>query len=172
MKHSTKFLATAAAAVALFFSTNVNAQSSPKFGIGLNVGVPTSDAYGVAVGADLRYQFDIDKQLSIPITAGYTRFFGKEIGNTGVRFTDYPYIPLKAGLKYFFNDTGAGAYGLAEAGAAFGTNSGSGTSFVYSPAIGYAWSNGLDLGLKYEGISKNSSNTGYVGLRLAYGFKL
>lgn len=172
MKHATKFLATAAAAVALFFSTNVNAQSSPKFGIGLNAGVPTSDAYGVAVGADLRYQFDIDKQLSIPITAGYTRFFGKEIGNTGLSFADYPYIPLKAGLKYFFNDTGAGAYGLAEAGAAFGTNSGGGTSFVYSPAIGYAWSNGLDLGLKYEGLSKNSSNTGYVGLRLAYGFKL
>ena len=166
MKHFTKFLATAAAAVALLFSTNVNAQSSPKFGIGLNVGVPTNDAYGVAVGADLRYQFDIDKQLSIPITAGYTRLFGKD------NVADYPYIPLKAGLKYFFNDTGAGAYGLAEAGAAFGTNSGGGTSFVYSPAIGYAWSNGLDLGLKYEGLSKNSSNTAYVGLRLAYGFKL
>ena len=166
MKHFTKFLATAAAAVALLFSTNVNAQSSPKFGIGLNVGVPTNDAYGVAVGADLRYQFDIDKQLSIPITAGYTRLFGKD------NVADYPYIPLKAGLKYFFNDTGAGAYGLAEAGAAFETNSGGGTSFVYSPAIGYAWSNGLDLGLKYEGLSKNSLNTGYVGLRLAYGFKL
>ncbi|RZK44093.1 MAG: hypothetical protein EOO90_00080 [Pedobacter sp.] len=172
MKKSTKFLATAAAAVAIFFSTNVNAQSSPKFGIGLNVGAPTSNAYGVAVAGDLRYQFDVDKQLSIPITAGYTRFFGKEIGNTGMSYSDVAYIPVKAGLKYFFNDTGAGAYGLAEAGAGFGTNSGSKTSFVYSPAIGYAWSNGLDLGAKYEGLSRDGFNTGYVGLRLAYGFKL
>lgn len=165
------FLASAVAAVALFFSTNVNAQSSPKFGIGINVGVPTSDAYNFAIGGDLRYQFDIDKQLSIPITAGYTRFLGKEIGNTGVNYADFSYIPVKAGLKYFFNDTGAGAYGLAEAGAGFSTRSGGGTAFVYSPAIGYSWSNGLDLAAKYEGISNNGS-TGYVGLRLAYGFKL
>ena len=73
MKKSTMFLASAVAAVALFFSTNVNAQSSPKFGIGLNVGVPTAAA-GLAIGADLRYQFDIDRQLSIPLTTGYTNF--------------------------------------------------------------------------------------------------
>lgn len=172
MKKSTMFLASAVAAVALFFSTNVNAQSSPKFGIGLNVGVPTSNAYSFTIGGDLRYQFDIDKQLSVPITAGYTRFMGKEIGNTGVDYPDFSYIPAKAGLKYFFNDSGAGAYGLAEAGAGFSTQSNGGTSFIYSPAIGYAWSNGLDLAAKYEGWSKNSVSSGYAGIRLAYGFKL
>jgi len=166
MKKSTMFLASAVAAVALFFSTNVNAQSSPRFGVGVNVGVPTSDAHSVAIGADLRYQFDIDKQLSVPITAGYTRFLGKD------NFPDVGYIPAKAGLKYFFNDTGSGVYGLAEAGAGFSTVSGGGTSFVYSPAIGYSWSNGLDLAAKYEGLSKNGGNTGYAGIRLAYGFKL
>jgi hypothetical protein len=172
MKKSTTFLASAVAAVALFISTNVNAQSSPKFGVGVNLGVPTSDVYSFAIGADLRYQFDIDKQLSIPLTAGYTRLVGKEIGNTGVNYASNGYIPVKAGLKYFFNETGAGAYGLAEAGAGFSTNNGGGTSFVYAPAIGYSWSNGLDLAAKYEGLSKNNANTGYVGLRLAYGFKL
>ena len=171
MNKTTKFLATAAAGVALFFSTNVNAQSSPKFGIGLNVGVPTRNSYSLAIGGDLRYQFDVDKQLSIPITAGYTRFMGAEKGNTGVDAPDFSYIPVKAGLKYFFNDTGAGAYGLAEAGAGFSTVSGGDTRFIFSPAIGYAWSNGLDLGAKYEGFN-SSGNTGYFGLRLAYGFKL
>jgi len=170
MNKTSKFLATAAAAVALFFSTNVHAQSSPKFGIGLNVGAPTSNAYSFAIGGDLRYQFDIDKQLSIPITAGYTRFIGKEVG--AFTYADYAYVPVKAGLKYFFNDTGAGAYGLAEAGAAFSVGTYSGTDFVYSPAIGYAWSNGLDLSAKYEGMNVNTINTGYFGLRLAYGFKL
>jgi hypothetical protein len=172
MKNSIKFLASAVAAVVLFLSVNVNAQSTPKFGIGLNVGVPTSNAYGLALGGDLRYQFDVDKQLSIPITAGFTSLMGKEIGNTNVDYADYSYIPVKAGLKYFFNDTGAGVYGLAEAGIAFLTGSYSGTNFVYAPAIGYAWSNGFDLGAKYEGIASNGNTTGYVGLRLAYGFKL
>lgn len=164
MNKTTKFLATAAAAVALFFSTNVNAQSSPKFGIGLNVGVPTRNSYDIAIGADVRYQFDVDKQLSIPITAGYTRFMRDA--------ADYGYIPVKAGLKYFFNDTGSGVYGLAEAGAAFAVGNYSGTNFIYSPALGYAWSNGLDLAAKYEGFNDSGFNTGYFGLRLAYGFKL
>ncbi|WP_231424551.1 MULTISPECIES: outer membrane beta-barrel protein [Pedobacter] len=171
MKTITKIIATSAAVVALFFTTNVNAQSK-NLGIGLNVGVPTSDAYSIAIGGDLRYQFNVDKQLSIPVTAGYTHLSGKEIGNTGVNYSSFGYIPVKVGAKYFFNESGAGLYGLAELGAGFGTNEGSGTSFVYSPAIGYAWSNGIDLGAKYEGLARNGNSTGYVGLRIAYGFSL
>jgi hypothetical protein len=173
MKTITKIIATSAAVVALFFSTNANAQSQ-KLGIGLTAGVPTSDAYNFAAGIDLRYQFDIDKQLSIPVTAGYTHLFAKDftVGNTTFDGVDYGYIPVKAGVKYFFNPTGSGVYGLAELGAGFGTKSGSGTSFVYSPAVGYAWSNGLDLGLKYEGLAQNGTSTGFFGLRLAYGFSL
>lgn len=167
MKNSTKILASAVAVVALFFSVNANAQDSRKLGIGLNVGVPTTTGYSLAIGGDLRYQFDIDKQLSVPITAGYTNLSLKDTYGGG----SFGLIPVKAGLKYFFNDTGAGAYGLAEAGAAFSTTSGGGTSFAYSPAIGYSWSNGLDLAAKYEGYSNNGS-IGYAGIRLAYGFKL
>ncbi len=128
--------------------------------------MPTSDAYDAAIGADLRYQFDVNKQLSIPLTAGYTHLVGK------TNVSNFGYIPLKGGLKYFFNETGTGLYGLAELGAGFGTKSGSGTSFVYSPVLGYSWSNGLDFGVKYEGLSKDGGNTGYVGFRVAYGFKL
>jgi hypothetical protein len=172
MKKSSMFFASAVAAVALFFSTNVNAQTNPRFGVGINLGAPTSDAYSVAIGADLRYQFDLSKQLSVPLTAGYTHLVGKEIGNSGINFDDFGYIPAKVGLKYYFNESGTGVYGLGEVGAGFGTKSGSGTSFVYSPALGYSFGSGLDLAAKYEGLSKNSVNTGYVGIRLAYGFKL
>lgn len=174
MKTITKIIATSAAVVALFFTTNVNAQSTQKLGIGLTAGLPTSDGYNFVGGLDLRYQFDIDKQLSIPVTAGYTHMFAKDItvGNTTFDGVDYGYVPVKAGVKYFFNDSGSGVYGLAELGAGFGTKSGSGTSFVYSPAVGYAWSNGLDLGVKYEGLAQNGTSTGFFGLRLAYGFSL
>lgn len=174
MKMYTKSIAVAVAALAIFVTTNVNAQSEPtnpsrqKMGIGLNAGVPTNEAGSFAIGGDLRYQIDIDRQLSVPITAGFTSISNKDSYGGG----SFGYIPAKAGLKYFFSESGSGAYGLAEAGAAFSTNTGGGTWFTYSPAIGYAWSNGLDLGVKYEGLTKNSFNNGYVGLRLAYGFKL
>jgi hypothetical protein len=169
MKTTTKFLASAVAAAAIFFTTNVNAQSN--LGIGVNIGAPTESKYSFGIGADIRYQINTSKQLSIPITTGYSHFLGKELV-TGVQQPDYGYIPVKAGLKYFFNPTGSGLYGLAEAGAAFGVTEDSGTSFVYSPAVGYAWSNGLDLGVKYEGMARTLNNTDHVALRIAYGFKL
>ncbi|MCJ0743195.1 hypothetical protein [Pedobacter montanisoli] len=169
MKRNLKIMVVAVAALAILFtfSNTAHAQSGPKLGIGLNLGAPTDDAYSFAIGGDLRYQLDVDKQLSVPITAGYTNFSIKDkFGGGSIGF-----IPVKAGLKYFFNPSGAGAYGLAEVGAGFGTSDGMGTAFVFSPAIGYAWSSGVDLAAKYEGYSKNGT-AGYVGLRLAYGFKL
>lgn len=168
MKTITKIIATSAAVVALFFSTNASAQNSARnLGIGLNVGAGTTTGYGLVLGGDIRYQFNVDKQLSIPVTAGYNNFSIKDSYGGG----SFGVIPVKAGAKYFFNDSGSGAYGLAELGAGFGTKSGSGTSFVYSPAIGYAWANGLDLAAKYEGYSNNGS-IGFAGIRLAYGFSL
>ncbi len=169
-------MASAVAAVALFFSTNVNAQG-PKLGIGINAGIPTTDQYNFTLGADARLQFDVSKQLSIPVTVGYTHFFSKDYAPEFKQ--DYGYIPVKAGVKVFFDQSGSGLYGLAEVGAAFGVTDQAKTGFLYSPAIGYSWSSGLDLGVKYEGISSArdanpiyDKNVGHVALRLAYGFKL
>ena len=179
MKKTTKLLASAAAAVAILFTTNVNAQG-PKLGIGINAGIPTTDQYNLTLGADARLQFDVSKQVSIPVTAGYTHFFAKDLNIGGVNWKqDYGYVPVKAGVKVFFDPSGSGLYGMAEVGAAFGVTDEAKTGFLYSPAIGYAWSSGLDLGVKYEGISsaRNANvaydkNVGHVALRLAYGFKL
>jgi len=108
MKKVTKILASAAAVVALFFSTNVNAQT-PRLGIGITAGVPTdNDYFNFALGADARFQFDVAKQLSIPVTVGYTNFFAKdrEFGGVTIKGQDYGFIPVKAGLKYFFDPSG------------------------------------------------------------------
>ncbi|WP_316837055.1 hypothetical protein [Pedobacter nutrimenti] len=176
MKTTTKIIASAVAAVALFFTTNVNAQS-PKLGIGLNAGIPTTNGYNFALGGDLRFQFDVSKQVSIPVTAGYTNFFGKkDYFAPGVDMPSAGYIPVKAGVKVFFDETGSGFYGMGELGAAIGVSNNAKTGFLYSPAIGYSWSNGLDLGLKYEGIAKGTKigpeNMNQVALRIAYGFKI
>jgi hypothetical protein len=181
MKKSTKLFASAVAAVAIFFSTNASAQ---KIGIGANLGLPTDDAYSFAAGLDVRVQFDVTKQLSIPVATGYTNFFAKDrtyqIGNVVSEVPDYGYIPLKTGLKFFLDPTGSGIYAMGEVGAAFGVTDNAKTSFLYAPTIGYSWSNGLDLGLKYENAGKgdalrlidDKNRTGQIALRIAYGFKL
>lgn len=167
MKTTTKIFASAVAAIALFLTTNVNAQTN--LGIGLNVGAATSDKYELAIGGDVRLQFDLTKQLSLPVTTGYTHI---TTGGGASTPNDFGYIPVKAGLKYFFDATGSGLYGLGEAGAAIGVTKDAGTSLLLSPAVGYSWSNGLDLSVKYEGMPRTLKNTDHIALRIAYGFKL
>ncbi|SEB20156.1 hypothetical protein [Pedobacter hartonius] len=181
MKKSTKLFASAVAAVALLISTNVSAQ---KIGFGANLGIPTDGAYSFAAGIDARIQFDVTKQLSVPVATGYTNFFAKDRsyfnGAAIVDVPDYGYIPVKTGLKYFLDPTGSGVYAMAEVGAAFGVTDNAKTTFLYAPTIGYSWSNGLDLGLKYENTGKgdalrlvdDKNRTGQIALRIAYGFKL
>jgi len=171
MKKTTKILTTAAAAVALFFSTNAMAQSS--LGVGVIAGTPTDNARSHVLSAELRLQLNVSTRWSIPITGGYTRMYAKD-NSTGVNAIDRDYIPVKVGAKYFFAERGSGLYGLLEGGAGLATGDypTDNTRFIYSPAFGYAWSNGLDLSGKYEGFRASGITTGYWGVRLAYGFKL
>lgn len=173
MKRNTikSMLATFAVA-ALFLTSQANAQTDPKgdskdlrLGVGLSVGIPTEDIYSVAVGGDLRLQKDFASNVSGLLSAGYTSFSVKDDfggGSTG-------FIPLKVGVKVFPIER---FYISGELGAAFGTDEGQKTAFVYAPGIGLGFNNGLDLGLRYEGFSQNSVNLGQVALRLAYGFNL
>ena len=171
MNRSTKFIATAAAAVALFLTTNVNAQSN--LGIGITAGAPTNNSQSVVLAADLRLQINVSKRFSIPLTGGYTRMYAAD-GQTGKYAIDHDYIPVKAGVKYFFSSRGTAWYALMEAGAALATGDypDSETRFLISPAFGYSFGSGLDLGVKYEGFSEDNQNRGFFGVRLAYGFKL
>ncbi len=184
MKQAAKLLVSAAI-FGLLFTTNVHAQK-PKLGIGLHAGVPTTDDYfNIAVGAEVRLQFDVAKQLYVPFATGFTSFEPKRRDAVVIlpdgtlssgKALDYQYIPVKAGLKYFFDPSGSGLYGLAEVGAAIGLSRRSKVGFLYAPAIGYSWSSGLDLGLKYEAISKGLRFTDdtirEIAVRVAYGFKL
>lgn len=175
MKKTFKFLVPAVAAAALFLSSNTYAQTKEtvgdshalRFGIGLNLGVSTNDAYGFVPGVDLRLQKDFATNISGILTTGYTNFIVKDKFKNVA--SSYGYIPLKAGIKVFPTEK---VYVSGELGAAFGTESGSKTAFLYSPGVGIGLNNGLDLGLRYEGLSVNSSNLGQVALRIAYGFKL
>lgn len=166
MKTSIKRIATAAAAVALFITTNANAQSgdskATRLGVGLNVGISTNDAYNLVLGGDLRLQQDFASNVSGTLSAGYTNFSvdGEDAGSVG-------FIPLKAGIKVFPVER---VYISGEVGAGFGAKDGVKTSFVWAPGVGIGFNNGLDLGLRYESFSRY--DMGQVALRIAYGFNL
>lgn len=171
-RNKLKVLSTVAAVVLLFIATNVNAQNEPvgdshdtRLGLGLSVGIPTNDVYNIAVGGDLRLQKDFYSNVSGLLSLGYTNFSRKDdLGGGSVGF-----IPLKVGVKIFPMER---FYFSGEIGAAFGSDKGQETAFVYAPGIGIGFNRGIDLGLRYEGFSVNNANLGQVALRIAYGFNL
>lgn len=176
MKNSTKLVAIAIAAVTTFFATNVKAQDSNpwRLGIGVEGGVPTGAAHNgssFVLGGTARLQYGADKGLAWTLTSGYYNFFAKSFdlpGGGSVKGDDLGMVPVKVGIKAYFAPS---IYFGAEAGAGFETNGNNNTKLILSPGIG--WSNSSwDVGVRYENFSGQSTNYGLVGLRLAYGFGL
>ncbi len=172
MKTTRTIKATILASMALFltsvgFAQNTKPETDSKalrLGFGFSAGVPTEDFYSIALGGDVRLQQDFSTNLSATLGVGYTNFSvkGNNTGSVG-------FIPVKAGIKVFPVQR---FYLSGELGAAFGTDDGQKTAFVYAPGVGIGFNNGLDLGLRYEGFAANNSNIGQVALRIAYGFNL
>lgn len=177
MKRFNNVFASAIVAIAILLSgSNTFAQTKEvpgdskalRLGIGLNLGIPTSNVYGFAVGGDLRLQKDLTSNVSAIGSVGYNSFVIKNKFQTPDNKAD-GFIPVKVGLKVFPVER---FYFSGEVGAAFPTADNAKTAFVYAPGLGFGFNNGLDLGLRYEGLSVNNSNLGQVALRIAYGFKL
>ncbi|CAN5339826.1 hypothetical protein BH09BAC6_BH09BAC6_22280 [soil metagenome] len=181
MKNSTKLIAAAFTAAAIFFGSAVKAQTTPenkfRLGVGLELGAPTGNAHNISnfeLGGTARLQYGVSKNLALTVTSGYYNMFGKTGNYTvnGVPFTgkaaDLGIVPLKAGVKAFFADN---LYFGAEVGAGFETVSNGNTKLIVSPALGFA-NKTWDVGVRYENFSGQSNSYGLVGLRIAYGFAL
>ncbi|BAV09350.1 hypothetical protein [Filimonas lacunae] len=161
MKRSMKPLY--ALVIICFLAISASAQKYPwRLGIGVAGGMGTKDPNPFVLGGDLRFQKGLGNSVSAIFTTGYTHFFKKD----GV--SSLGFVPVKAGFKVFPTKN---FYFNAEAGAGFGTTKGLGTSFVWSPALGFAFGSGWDISVKYEEFTKYDY-TKQVALRLAYGFKL
>ncbi|HEX8270374.1 MAG TPA: hypothetical protein VF581_10825 [Flavobacterium sp.] len=188
------------AALSVFFTVNVNAQdaataSDPenydqgfRLGFGANIGYVFDDPYELALGADVRLQYDLSQRYSFTLTTGFTNLFAREYEINGFEVDpkDLGFIPVKVGFKGFIWEDSF--YLLGEVGAGFavtnrdeyeGTND---TTLILAPGIGYA-NKYFDLSLRYEHYSDfptanfNSNGTidegtGQLALRVAYGFKL
>jgi hypothetical protein len=174
MKNAIKMMAIAMSAIAIFFTTNVKAQTTDKsawrLGFGIEGGIPTGSLHDYSkfeLGGTARLQYGVCKNVALTLTSGYYNFFAdqaaKDVGGKSIGV-----VPLKLGAKAFFSQN---LYFGAEAGAGFETNYAKNTKFLWSPALGWA-NKSWDVGVRYEGFQGQSDNYGVVALRLAYGFTL
>jgi hypothetical protein len=180
MKKTTKFIAIAAAAVTMFFTTQVKAQTSEpnkwRLGIGVEGGIPTGSLHGsdgapdyskFELGGTARLQYGVAKNFALTLTSGYYNFFATDAAKAAGG-ESFGVVPVKLGGKIFFNSP---IYFGGELGAGFETKYAKNTKFLWSPALGWA-NRSWDVGVRYEGFQGQSDNYGIVALRIAYGFSL
>ncbi len=149
-----------------------------KLSVGAEFGFPTGDNSkdNLIVGGSLQYEHPVASSFNITLSGGYlSRMItgdSKKVLEAFGQKTNYGYVPVKAGGKYYF---GGNFYGAAELGATFATTSGGGTAFTYAPGLGASFSiadkSSLDFGVRYESWSNNGT-VSFVGLRAAYAFGL
>nr|MBA2329427.1 hypothetical protein [Flavisolibacter sp.] len=71
---------------------------------------------------------------------------------------------------YIEPQVGYGIYGVKFKGGGFDESESEG-AFTYAFGLGYAM-NGLDIGARYQGASKDGSTLSLIGIRLGYNFTL
>lgn len=161
--------------MALCSSSLLLAQSQPafKFSLGPELGFASgsfSNTHSIGIGATVQAEVSLQEHLYGTATFGIISYNGKSVAYTGTKTTGQIIIPLRIGAKYFLS---GGVYGAAQIGVGFLNNFYSGTSFAYSPQIGYEFNTksgkALDVTFKYDGYSKNGT-IGAIGFRVAYIF--
>jgi len=150
-------------------SSTSSSEKKGAFSIGVEAGLPlgtAGDVYSVVLGASLKYEHPVAESTFITGSAGYNAFLTKsEFKDLGFK-SSYGAIPVKAGVKQML---GSGFFGEAQLGAAFSTESGGGTAFIYAPGVGYNFSKNIDAGIRYEAWSDNGTIK-QLGLRVGFKF--
>ena len=136
--------------------------------IGAELGIPMSSEFkqyfSVGFGGSAKAAFGIFEGGAVTLSAGYMTFSGKD-GNT----TKFNVVPVKAGLRY---NLGSGVYAEPQLGMSFRSFAGESTSaFTYAFGVGTIINNQIDIGVRYEAITKNGTD-GFLGARVAYNFGL
>jgi len=128
--------------------------------IGVEPSIPLgnfSNYTGFGIGGSLQGEYKPADRLGITLNFGFIDYFGKTVDT--VKYSDFKYWPLMAGLKYYFTDM---FYIHGQAGPGFGTD-GLGTSFWYGGGLGLNLGRAFDVELKYTGWKQNAVNTSTSG---------
>jgi hypothetical protein len=153
-------------------------QGKNQIGIAAEAGLPLGDlddGFKTGIGGALKGLLGVGTSGQVTFTTGYMSFKGK--GSTDDFKNTFTVIPLLAGYRHNFTggvyvepQLGYGIYGskveiLGE------DETDSEGAFTYAIGLGFAAS-GFDAGVRYQGASKDGSNTSFIGVRVGYNFTL
>lgn len=128
---------------------------------GITLAVPSSNLplWSVGLGADLLAQYALTEKFALTGDAGYTNLFGRK------DIKSYHIVPVRIGAKYFTNRL----YFAAKAGIGFlkVKDIDGATAVAYSLGGGYMLNKKTDLGLAYDGYSKNGT-IGLIAVRIGF----
>jgi hypothetical protein len=140
---------------------------------GLELNIPQRSAYNIGYGVSGKIELPVTGAISLSLTGGYNRFSYKSFSISNVaKPADDNFVPLKAGIKYFFDPR---FYTEGELGTVINhNNNNSGNLFTYAIGTGILVPIGdgshsvVDLGLRFEDWSKNRLQQ--FAIRAAYRF--
>ncbi|CAN5315249.1 hypothetical protein BH09BAC2_BH09BAC2_06140 [soil metagenome] len=174
-----KLIAICFVTFSFFLAPHADAQLKKfRIGLGLEAALPVSnlDAYSVGGGLTIRAEVRVMNKLAVTLTSGAMAFQSKDYSGA-YKQVALLNIPIKAGAKYTIVNH---FYGMMELGVTQSsryyknaTNDvehvSEGSSFTYAPGLGLQLA-GFDLGLRYEGFSKNNVSAGFLGFRAGFSF--
>ena len=153
-------------------------QGNNQIGIAAEAALPLgdfADSYKTGIGGSLKGLFGVGQAGQVTFTTGYTSFKG-ESSTSDFKYTS-TIIPLLGGYRHNFAggiyvepQLGYGIYGY-KTEIMDEDETDSEGAFTYAIGVGFAAS-GFDAGLRYQGASKDGSNTSFVGIRVGYNFTL
>jgi hypothetical protein len=150
-------------------------------GIGPEVGLPMGD-FGdlskLGIGGYVKFLYGIGEAGSVTLTTGYSSFKAKDLYTEALEADkiNSTIIPILLGYRHNFSgfyvepQVGYGIYGVKITGGDF-AGSGSDGAFTYAVGIGYVVSS-FDIGVRYQGASKDGSTTSLIGIRVGYNISL
>jgi hypothetical protein len=157
----------------IFCCAKLQAQTttSKAFNLGFELGIPSNSVYTIGTGASAKFELPVVTPLSLSLTGGITTMFYKSnLFNSSRTPGAAAYVPLKAGLKYYFN---RGVYAEGEAGTAIETNYDKKSVFAFSLGPGFVVpagdKNGIDISFRYENWANQVRQT---AIHIAYRFGL
>ena len=160
--------------VSLFTITALKAQerTTKALSIGPELNLLQRSAYNVGYGVSGKFELPVSATINVVLTAGVNQFHRKNFLIGSASQGNDTFIPLKAGIKYYFDPR---FYTEAELGSVIDHNDGYNQNlFAYSLGTGFlipinkSSNNMIDLGLRFEDWAKNRAQQ--FGIRVAYRF--
>ena len=165
------------AAIVAMASASFAQTGKNQLGVGAELGLGTSSGSGVALGGTAKYLHGIGTAGQLTVTAGALVHSKSETDpDFGKATATARYIPVLLGYRHNFNGlyvepqlgyiaTGVTIKALDEK---LSLSSG---SFAYAVGGGYAFANGLDLGVSFRNTAETGA-TGMIAFRVGYNFSL